>query len=103
MFNIDKIKEYENKILNMDCIDFLKQCPDKIFDLVLTDPPYGIGYDKKANKTSGKYQGNGVCRRGVYRDTDWDNKTPDKEVFDEIVRVSKNQIIWGGELYSKYV
>lgn len=90
------IKELENKIINADCMDILKQLPDKCIDLVLTDPPYGIGYDKKASKFSNTYQGNGVAIRGNYRSTDWDNKTPDKETFNEIIRVSKNQIIFGG-------
>lgn len=40
MYSNQEMSAFENKILNMDCIDFLKQCPDKIFDLVLTDPPY---------------------------------------------------------------
>ena len=90
------IKDLENKIINSDCKDILKQLPDKSIDLVLTDPPYGIGYDKKASKVSNTYQGNGVAMRGNYRPTDWDNKTPDKETFNEIIRVSKNQIIFGG-------
>lgn len=42
MYSIEELKNYENHILNMDCIDFLKNCPDNYFDLVLTDPPYLI-------------------------------------------------------------
>lgn len=84
------------KITCADCLDILKQLPDRCIDLVLTDPPYGIGYDKLASSKSGTYQGNGVAMRGTYRNTNWDNKTPDKEVFDEIIRVSKNAIIFGG-------
>lgn len=47
------LKECENKILNMDCLDFLKQCPDDYFDLVLTDPPYGISF--RSNHRTNKY------------------------------------------------
>lgn len=100
MFNIDKIKEYENKILNMDCIDFLKQCPDKIFDLVLTDPPYGIDYGgqlikgeeykTQTNKHGWRNFGNG----------EWDKERPSAEIFREMLRVSKNQIIWGGNYFA---
>ena len=91
-----KLDDLIGKITCADCLDILKQLPDKCIDLVLTDPPYGIGYDKLASSKSGTYQGNGVAMRGTYRNTDWDNKTPDKEVFDEIMRVSKNAIIFGG-------
>lgn len=93
MINIEDIT---NRIINGDCMDILKELPDKCVDLILTDPPYGIGYDKLCSKMSNTYQGNGVAMRGNYRKTDWDNKTPDKEIFDEILRVSKNQIIFGG-------
>lgn len=90
------IKDLEGQIINADCIDILKQLPDKCIDLVLTDPPYGIGYDREASLISGKYIGTSVAIRGVYKMTDWDNKTPEKEYFDEMIRVSKNQIIFGG-------
>ena len=100
MITIDQL---QNRIICADCLDILKQLPDKCIDLVLTDPPYGIGYDKAAAKTSGKYQGNGVAKRGVYRNTDWDNKTPEKEVFDEIIRISKNQIIFGGNYIANFL
>ena len=44
------IKDLENKIINADCMDILKQLPDKCIDLVLTDPPYGIGYNNKKQR-----------------------------------------------------
>ena len=46
MYSIEELKKYENQILNMDCIDFLKNCPDNYFDLCCCDPPYGIGIAK---------------------------------------------------------
>ena len=61
-----EIKGLENKIINADCMDILKQLPDKCIDLVLTDPPYGIGYDNIATKYSGTRQGNGLGIRGNY-------------------------------------
>ena len=73
-----------NKIYNTDCLELMKQLPDKCIDLVLTDPPYGIGrfgdrVGKKANE--------------------WDFK-PTQEYWDEIFRVSKNQIIWGANNFT---
>lgn len=77
-----------NKIHNMDCLEFMKTVPDKYFDLVLTDPPYGIGMD-------GKVGINGAGKAKEYQNKDWDKTTPSKEVFNEIIRISKNQIIFG--------
>lgn len=90
------LTENMDTIINADCMDVLKQLPDKCVDLVLTDPPYGIG-----NKFTSEY-GLQVqkSKRGSF---DWNDKIPDKEVFDEIIRVSKNQIIFGGNYYTEYL
>ena len=88
------IEQFENKIINADCLDILKQLPDKCIDLVLTDPPYGKQYARGKN-------GWGVCEnRPDLKDVAWDNTTPSKELFDEIIRVSKNQIIFGGNYFT---
>lgn len=76
-----------NKIHNMDCLEFMKTVPDKYFDLVLTDPPYGINISSNPI-------------RQKHKKKDWDNEAPNKELFDEIFRVSKNQIIWGGNYFN---
>lgn len=86
------IEQFENKIINADCLDILKKLPDKCIDLVLTDPPYGLNKKFKGGK-SGKMNFNSIVDKG------WDF-TPDKEVFEEIFRVSKNQIIWGGNYFA---
>ena len=87
MWTEEEMESKMNQIHNCDALEFMKQVPDNYFDLVLTDPPYGIG----ANKMT---LGNG--KRKVYRgENDWDNKPPSKDIFDEIFRISKNQIIWG--------
>ena len=79
------------EMLNMDCMEFLKNTPDKAFELSCVDPPYGIGVDKMT-------LGNG--RTKIPRGTDgWDSATPDSEYFEELMRVSKNQIIWGGNYF----
>lgn len=87
-----------NKIYNADCLDILKDIPDNYFDLCLTDPPYGIGEAKKDNASRGK-----LAIAKDYGKKDWDNKIPSKEIFDEIFRVSKNQIIFGGNYFVEYL
>ena len=90
------ISSLENKIINADCLDILKQLPDKCVDLVLTDPPYGIG-----NKFTSEY-GLQVqkSKRGSFS---WNDAIPSKEIFDEIKRVSRNQIIFGGNYFTEYL
>lgn len=69
----------------------MKTIPDKFFDLCIADPPYGIKMHggAKPNKH----------RRRKYDKKEWDYSIPKKEVFDEMLRVSKNQIIWGGNYF----
>lgn len=76
---------------NIDCIELLKDTPDKFYDLAIVDPPYGIG-DKFKGGNSGKMQFNEVVNKG------WD-VVPSKYYFNELMRVSKNQIIWGGNYF----
>ena len=91
------MKQPISEVLNMDCIEYMKQFPDKHFDLAIVDPPYGIGYDG-AKKTSGSHGG-----RKAHDFKGWDSKTPNKEYFDELYRVSKNQIIWGANYMTEYL
>jgi site-specific DNA-methyltransferase (adenine-specific) len=81
--------------------------PDDYFELAIVDPPYGIGADKAQNAAADKRKnakGNSKAGRGwkEYKVSDWDNETPTDEYFDELFRVSKKQIIWGGN-YFKYI
>ena len=78
-----------NKIYNMDCLEGMKQIPDKYFELAIVDPPYGINMD------GGKIGGDNCGTAKNYTKKQWDDKAPDKSYFDELIRVSKNQIIWG--------
>ena len=86
-------KEIISEVYNMDCIAGMKEYPDKYFDLAIVDPPYGIG----ANKMT---LGNG--KRKIFRgNDDWDKEAPSIEYFLELFRVSKNQIIWGGNYFTE--
>ena len=88
-----------NKIHLGDCMDFLKKLPDKSIDLVLTDPPYGIGFGE-FNRTNKMKNGQRV-KANKYKNSDWDKSIPKDDIFEEIFRVSKNQIIWGGNYFPK--
>ncbi len=74
----------------MDCIEGMKQFPDKIFDLAVVDPPYGIGMD-----------GGNVGYKGFnnFEKKDWDKEIPSDEYFAELFRVSKNQVVFGGNYF----
>lgn len=70
---------------NVDCMDGMREFPDKFFDLSVVDVPYGIGADKMT-------LGNG---KRIVRHGEWDSCAPSADYFSELFRVSKNQIIWG--------
>lgn len=79
----------------MDCLQALKQMPTKSIDLILTDPPYGKGSDKGTN-------GFGSSKNRKYKGG-WDKNVPTKEVFEEMFRVAKNLIIFGGNYFVSYL
>lgn len=73
--------------------ELFKEFGDKHFDLAIVDPPYGIG----AGSVNFK---NGTSKNDIgYKVKDWDTAIPDQKYFDELMRVSKNQIIWGGNYF----
>jgi site-specific DNA-methyltransferase (adenine-specific) len=83
-----------------DCMELMATLPDKAFELAIVDPPYGIGEDggsHKHNATPNKAWKN--PRPVGYEKKDWDSAPPSPEYFQELMRVSKNQIIWGGNYY----
>lgn len=86
-----------NKVYQEDCLTFMRRLPDNYFDLIITDPPYGIGADVNHEAAGGKHGWRS------YGETNWDSSIPSKEVFDEMFRVSKNQIIWGGNYFTEYL
>ena len=88
------------ELLNMDCLLYMKQCEDKQFDLAIVDPPYGINADVNQNNLGGKKgftKGAGTYKK--YHETNWDEQVPNQEYFKELIRISKNQIVWGGNYF----
>ena len=91
------IKLTENiSVYNADNMVIMKTFKDKEFDLAIVDPPYGIGAGAKSfiNRNTANKKA-----EAFYRDNDWDKNRPTKEYFNELKRVSKNQIIWGGNYF----
>lgn len=86
-------------ITNEDNMELMAKYEDNYFDLAIVDPPYGINADKKRGDT-GK---NSHIKQKDYHFGNWDNDIPNKEYFDELKRVSKNQIIWGGNYFLDYL
>jgi site-specific DNA-methyltransferase (adenine-specific) len=77
-------------LLHADCMEYMKTLPDKAFDLAIVDPPYGIGI--AANPV-----------RQAHDRKEWDAAIPQGNYFLELMRVSKNQIIWGGNYFLDYL
>jgi len=73
-----------------DCLEAMKEMPDNTYDLAIVDPPYGIGVTKNKRLVNSSKK-------------DWDNEIPPKEYFVELQRVSKNQIIWGGNYFIEHL
>ena len=84
-------------ITREDNMELMKRYPDNYFDLAIVDPPYGIGFGEfnRTNKTS---QGDRV-KANKYKQSNWDDSIPSDEYFNELIRVSKNQIVWGGNYF----
>jgi len=85
----------QNIVYNKDCIEGMKEYPDKYWDLAICDPPYGLG----KRTTDGGGSNTQIRFMNDIRRTNWDDKIPDPIYFDELFRVSKNQIIWGGNYF----
>lgn len=81
-------------LTNEDNMQLMARYPDNYFDLAIVDPEYGIGAGKMT-MGSGKHK----FKKGK----DWDSKPPEQNYFDELFRVSKNQIIWGGNYFTNFL
>jgi len=84
-------------IYNQDCLEAMKLMQDNEFDLAIVDPPYGINFGE-FNRTNKDSNGNRY-KANKYKQSNWDNEIPKDEYFIELQRVSKNQIVWGGNYF----
>jgi len=103
------------RLFNADNMELMKQIPDGYYDLAIVDPPYGIGQSKQGNlkgyngKASLEHRlnknrlnsGGGKLKNRTLNNSncEWDNAIPDNAYFSELKRISKNQIIWGGNYF----
>jgi site-specific DNA-methyltransferase (adenine-specific) len=96
--------EYTNKngitsvVYLMDCMDLLKQIPDKYFELAIVDPPYGIGADKK-NSTSKVQCKRSAAKSSYFGKQEWDSNIPSEQYFDLLIKSSDRKIIWGANYF----
>lgn len=87
-----------SEVYNMDCMEGMKAFPDKFFDLAIVDPPYGVG-DWQTVGDADRYS---IKAQSKYGEVDWNDTTPDESYFNELIRVSHNQIIWGANYYNRF-
>jgi site-specific DNA-methyltransferase (adenine-specific) len=89
-------------ITNEDNMELMARYPDNYFDLAIVDPPYGLGLAT----VSVPSKKNTNSQQKFYKDLKnkmWDNSTPNKEYFDQLKRVSKHQIVWGGNYMAEHL
>jgi len=88
-------------ITNEDNMQLMARYDDNHFDLAIVDPPYGIADNPSRHKGSGKLK-NRILNKSADKFADWDI-IPNKKYFNELFRVSKNQIVWGGNYFGDYL
>lgn len=95
--------EAENGVLYCtDCLDIMEKLPEESIDLVLTDPPYGVGVNKMGfSNEGGKQFGRAKAKKNYFKN--YNDKKISKTYFDLMFKISKNQIIWGGNYYIDYL
>ena len=87
-------------IENCDNMELMARYPDNYFDLAIVDPPYGLG--TKTTDGGSKKNSQTKFMKDIRR-SNWDNSIPNEEYFKELKRVSKEQIIWGGNYMAEYI
>ena len=94
--------QMKSQVFNTDCLAAMREMPDNAFDLAVVDQPYGIGVMSMNYTTSGAVRTYGhaaATRRDYRKQQEWDIKPP-KEYFEQLFRVSKKSIIWGGNYFA---
>ena len=84
------------ELLHIDCIKYMETLPDNAFDLAVVDPPYGIN----RLHSGGMPKSSGFKK---WERKDWDIEIPKSDYWNELFRVSKNQIVWGGNYFTEYL
>lgn len=85
-----------SEVYNIDCMELMARYPDKHFDLAVVDPPYGIN----VNMNAGRKKDTKSKKRTIKK---WDTQTPKPEYWEQLFRVSKNQIVWGANYMTNYL
>ena len=112
MSNTIETLKAKSDVFNMDCVEYMRTLPDNFFDIAICDPPYGdadsdyfqFGENTSTNNRL-RFHGGDRWERyykekdGYLKNIDWD-VAPQQDFFDELFRVSKNQVIWGGNYFS---
>jgi site-specific DNA-methyltransferase (adenine-specific) len=88
-----------SQVFNADCMEVMSRYPNKYFDLAVVDPPYGIG---RSGQTE-TFTKNPKHKRKHFKDKGWDCNPPGHQYWEELFRVSKNQIVWGANYFTKYL
>jgi site-specific DNA-methyltransferase (adenine-specific) len=91
------MKKDNTLTLNMDCVEYLKDVPDKYFDLAVVDPPYGIGINVNMGRRKGDKKSN------YHKFSGKDKNIPNEKYFNQLFRISINQIIWGGNYMTDFL
>lgn len=96
-------KQGNMQIIHADCMEIMKQTPDNYYSLAICDPPYGIGEKGRRNKAGDRPTAKWKNPKSkIYKAFD-DSKPPSEDYFIELQRVSKNQIIWGGNYFTEFL
>ncbi len=95
--------EVKSEVFNEDCMVGMSRYPDNYFELAIVDPPYGIGIASNGKLHNNSKYDRGFKRNKMYKSVVWDSSIPDSSYFTELFRVSKKQIIWGGNFFFDYL
>jgi site-specific DNA-methyltransferase (adenine-specific) len=100
------VNKFISEVTNEDCMEGMARYPNKYFDLAIVDPPYVIDINKHRIKDKNIYNtgfnkyGSSISNKKDYGNKDWDKNIPEINYFNELIRISKNQIIWGGNYFA---
>ena len=97
------MSELKNTVILGDCMDYMVKMKDNEFDLCIVDPPYGIGASKGTSIVFKNFTWVHAQETHKYESKDWDSAIPQKDYFIELMRISKNQIIWGGNYFTQHL